>query len=420
MAIDVSDRSVLLLHDGELADLRGLVAAVGARVLDARDAPDAGPWGAVDVVFATPRHLRDLDRAGRDGPTVRIAVLDHDARTLRALCRRAGVDFVVLRPVHPVAVRKLLLHALYRGPDRRARRVAVGLAVRFRTLVRSRPALLADLSVRGCQLVGCRALSPGRRVSVSIPDPAAPGRSFAVSGQVVRAVRGGETGFAVEFRDVSERLRARLREAVAAYSEGPAACHSREVATAWRRFAPPPTPAGPPGEERPEAAAGLAAPVASEPDDDGSPRDGAERREAPRRLYAGRRVVALDEEAARVLVGHDLSAGGMRVAPNPALSVDQQLRVALYGSVGDTPLVLEARVTRDDAERGLVLRFVDVPESSARYLEKLLDALPILIGGSSPASGLVVSEILDDEPREPAPAAEAQVGGLNPASPFGR
>lgn len=110
----------------------------------------------------------------------------------------------------------------------------------------------------------------------------------------------------------------------------------------------------------------------------------------------------------------------MRVAPNPALSVDQQLRVALYGSVGDTPLVLEARVTRDDAERGLVLRFVDVPESSARYLEKLLDALPILIGGSSPASGLVVSEILDDEPREPAPAAEAQVGGLNPASPFGR
>ena len=103
----------------------------------------------------------------------------------------------------------------------------------------------------------------------------------------------------------------------------------------------------------------------------------------------------VDEEAARVLVGHDLSAGGMRVAPNPALFVGQQLRVALYGSPGETPLVVDARVIRDDGERGLVLHFGTVPESAARYLEKLLDVLPILDGGRSPAPGLVVSEILD-------------------------
>lgn len=409
MGIDVSGRSVLLLHDGELADVRSLVEAIGARVLDAREGPPEG--AEVDVVLATPRYLREVDRVARGAQVVRIAVLDHDARTLRALCRRAGVDLVVRRPVHPVAVRKLLLHALYRGPDRRARRVAVGVPVRFRTWLRSRPALLADLSVRGCQLVGCKALLPGRRVAVSIVDPGAPGRSFSVSGRVVRAVRGGESGFAMEFRGVSERVRARLREAVAVYGEGPAACSSAEVASAWRRFAPPPTPAEPPDEERgaaapgdalagfaPAGAADLAEEAPPGGDDPREPTED-ERRRAPRRLYEGRRVVALDEEAARVLVGHDLSAGGMRVAPNPALFVGQRLRVALYGSPGETPLVLEARVARDDGERGLVLRFGAIAESPRRYLDKLLDALPVLDGGRSPAPGLVVSEILEAEER---------------------
>lgn len=391
MAIDVSDRSVLLLHDGELADVRGLVEAIGAGVLEAREA--AGTVAGADVVLATPRYLRDLDRIEGGEKGVRIAVLDHDARTLRALCRRAGVDLVVRRPVHPVALRKLLLHALYRGPDRRAHRVAVGVPVRFRTWLRARPALLADLSVRGCQLVGCRALPPGRRVSVSIPDPTSPGRSFRVSGRVVRAVRGGETGFAMEFRGVPERVRARLRESVAHYGDGPAICHGREAAAAWRRFAPPPTPADPPDEERACAAAPPAdATVAC------SAVDGSERRETTRRRYEGRRVVALDDEAARVLVGHDLSSGGMRVDPNPALFVGQRLRVALYGSPGETPLVLDAQVARDDGERGLVLRFGALSEPARRYLDKLLDALPVLDAGRSSAPGLAVSEILDAEP----------------------
>jgi hypothetical protein len=410
VAIDVSSRSVLLLHDGELADLRALVEAIGARAVEARE-PPAGDSDFA-VVLATPRHLREVHRAGSGARVVRIAVLDHDARTLRALCRRAGVDLVVRRPVHPIAVRLLLLHALYRGPDRRARRVAVGVPVRYRGLLYSKPALLADLSTRGCQLVGCKPLAPGRRVTVYLPDPSAANRSFSVAGRVVRAVRGEERGFAVEFQGVSERTRARLRESVGAWSDGPAACHAREVAAAWRRFAPPPTPADPPDDERAAGALGapdderaagaLGTPDASEASPAGfpAPDEGDdERRGAPRRLYEGRRVVALDEEAARVLVGHDLSAGGMRVAPNPALFVGQRLRVALYGSPGETPLVLDVEVARDDGERGLVLRFGTVPEHARRYLDKLLDALPVLDTGRTPAPGLVVSEILEAEER---------------------
>jgi len=73
--------------------------------------------------------------------------------------------------------------------------------------------------------------------------------------------------------------------------------------------------------------------------------------------------------------------------------------VALYGSAGETPLVLEVEVARDDGERGLVLRFRTVAESAQRYLDKLLDALPVLDAGRSPAPGVVVSEILEAEER---------------------
>jgi hypothetical protein len=417
---DVSDRRVLLLHDGELADLRALVEKLGAQVVE--------PSGTehedmdFDVVLATPRRLRDVSRSSARPNAVRIAVLERDARTLRALCRRTGVDLVVLRPVHPTAVRLLLLHALYRGPDRRVRRVAVGVPVRFRSGFRSHPALLADLSTRGCQLVGCSPRAPGKHLKVSIPDPAAPGRSFAVTGQVVRLVRGLDPGFAVEFRSVGARVREQLQAAVAAYAEGPGPCNSRDAAVAWRQFAPPATPAGPPDEQSlsgsdvspcspcsetamepsSEGADGSAIAEADAADASLAPPDpasaeqtDAERRRASRHRYEGRRVVALDEEAARVLLGHDLSIGGMRVAPNPALHVGQQLRVALYGSPGETPLVLETQVFRDDGERGLVLRFDGSDDGARRYLAKMLDSLPVLDGGRESAAGLVVSEILD-------------------------
>src|SRR5690606_29394194 len=108
VAIEVSQRNVLLLHDGELADVRALVEDLGVRAIEAREPP--GEDYEFAVVLASARHLREVHRVGRGPQVVRIAVLDHDARTLRALCRRAGVDLIVRRPVHPLAVRLLLLH----------------------------------------------------------------------------------------------------------------------------------------------------------------------------------------------------------------------------------------------------------------------------------------------------------------------
>jgi hypothetical protein len=124
----------------------------------------------------------------------------------------------------------------------------------------------------------------------------------------------------------------------------------------------------------------------------------AERRRVPRGSYAGRRVVALGDEAARVLIGRDLSPGGMRIDPNPRLQVGQRLRVALHVSQGEAPVVVEAEVDRDDGALGLVLRFRGVPDPVVRYLTKMVDSLPVLEASSSSAERVVISEILDAEP----------------------
>jgi hypothetical protein len=242
---------------------------------------------------------------------------------------------------------------------------------------------------------------------VYLPDVSAQGRVFPVGGRVVREVPGGpgDPAFAVAFDRLSERTAARLKDAVAAHLEGPAAM---PAAGASRAAAPPaevaaPAPDGSTGiyvgpasrevvrvpAEFAQGAAPLEPELPAELDPD--------RRLVPRRSYAGRRVVALGEEAARVLIGRDLSPGGMRVDPTPALQLGQRFRLALHVSQRETPLVVVAEVARDDGERGLVLRFHDVGEPGVRFLTKMIDALPVLETSNASAERVVVSEILEVE-----------------------
>ena len=55
-------------------------------------------------------------------------------------------------------------------------------------------------------------------------------------------------------------------------------------------------------------------------------------------------------------------------------------------------LELALEVARDDAERGLVLRFVDLDAGAERYLGKMVDSLPAIQGANAP---IVVSEIVE-------------------------
>ena len=183
--LDASDRTLLMLHDGELADVKTLAESIGVQVIEGVATGAVAEW---DVLVTSARYAKSEHLTGARPNAVRIAVLDRNSRTLRTLLRRSGVDLVVRRPVHPAALRLLLVHALYRGPERRTRRVAVGAPVRFRLGLLKRDGTLADLSMRGCLLLSRHHVRVGQGVVVWVPDPATDGRSFALRGSVVRTV----------------------------------------------------------------------------------------------------------------------------------------------------------------------------------------------------------------------------------------
>jgi len=100
-------------------------------------------------------------------------------------------------------------------------------------------------------------------------------------------------------------------------------------------------------------------------------------RKHSRRAYP-KRVIALQDEAAQVVRARDLSLGGMSVDPDPLLSPGRHISIALHGSGLAEPLVVQARVLRHDAVRGVALRFVELNSSTKEGLAKLLEDLPIL------------------------------------------
>ncbi len=414
MGLDASNRTLLMIHDGELADVKALATSIGVQVIEGVEAGVAPEW---DVLVTTARYAKSEHLAGGRAKAVRIAVLDRNSRTLCTLLRRSGVDLVVRRPVHPAALRLLLVHALYRGPERRTRRVAVGAPVRFRLGLFKRDGTLADLSMRGCLLLSRHQVRVGQRVVVWVPDPATDGRSFALRGSVVRTMTtdGGERGFGVDFGKVAKEFVPHLKAAVAAHLDGPAAGSKELVSPAIARAqaAPPEVPTPDAGATQPvtykvtgsvrrevarapaEIDEGFAPDSACDVADTATPQDADERRGAERHALAGRRVVALGEQATRVLIGRDLSVGGMRVDRAPNLHAGQVLQLAIHVTAGETPLVVHAEILRDDGERGFALRFRDLSTPAERYLAKMVGSLPVLEAADEPGRGLVVSEIID-------------------------
>jgi len=414
VGLDVSNRTLLMIHDGELADVKTLAESIGVQVIEGAATGAVPEW---DVLVTSARYAKSEHLASARPNAVRIAVLDRNSRTLRALLRRSGVDLVVRRPVHPAALRLLLVHALYRGPERRTRRVAVGAPVRFRLGLLKRDGTLADLSMRGCLLLSRHSVRVGQGVVVWVPDPATDGSSFALRGSVVRTMTtdSGERGFGVNFGKIAKALVPQLKAAVTAHLDGPAAGSKELVSPAIARAqaAPPETPTPDAGTTQPvsyRAAGSVRREVIRVPTDfDGSlapdsacgaadaaeSQDADERRRAARYALAGRRFVALGEQAARVLIGRDLSVGGMRVDRAPNLEPGQILQLAIHVTAGETPLVVRAEIVRDDGERGFALRFCNLSTPAERYLAKMVGSLPVLEAGDELGRGLVVSEIID-------------------------
>jgi hypothetical protein len=414
--------SVLLIDDGELDDVRSLLREIGAETSELRGGaiPERVPPPR-DLLVTTSRRARVAEGwpapMGDPPHPVKIAVVTEDSITARRMLRLMGFDFLVRRPVHPEALRLLLMRCVFRGQERRRHpRSPVGCTVAYRYGLRRGTAILSELSLQGLRLLSTRPLPIGQAMTVRVPGELLGGRSFSLRASVLRS-------------DV-RRSRRERRELDIALCIDPrdreGQRHVEELL--WTIAAGPPSLAEPveePGaaesaSPNPEVLAPLerttakadASPIsASEPEPASERARRSQRRKTrpPKRWRERRRsrrtsfeqkVVADSEAATRILVGRDLSSGGMRVDPDPSLEQGQRLQLAIYGWADEAPLMVGASVTRNEGAHGVGLEFdLSEPGLSDR-LERLISTLPAVESLSDDevgSMGTVVSQVISSE-----------------------
>lgn len=446
---------VLLLDDGELDDVQSILDDAGVsygRIRGGAIAPNTPAPSR--LLIATPRRVDMVSEpgAGNERDLVRIVIVNEDSTTLRARLREVGFDYLVRRPVHPEALRLLILHCVYTGEERRKEpRVPVGMEVSFRTGLLPRRATLADLSTRGARLVSRWPLEPGKRVNLTIPERAGIPRAVTLKGRVIRMSldeRMGNAPYsaAVTFESVPEAVRAELEWILDERARGPATLRpagdpaQQEPGSKRPELDPPEARADDlcrdvsvevdvrlegllEGDETHSATREAdaveipmpffediaATPGASaEPEGDAleerigseAPPDGAEqadRRGSARRSYH-RRIPAFGDRAMRVLVARDLSMAGLRVERETSLEMGDRLHLAIYGDPEEEPFLVWATVERIDGSDGMYLAFDAMHPVLAQQLDAVVANLPAvesLHDDEARAMGTVVTEILN-------------------------
>jgi len=355
---------VLVLHDGELEDVLRLLDEMGVACAGGPPVPGSAP--APRLLVATLRHLA----APAPHTAARIAIVDGPSRGLYKPLPGTSCDFVVQRPIHPAALRGLLMHALYDGPEKRRRpRVALGEPVEIRCAGRQAPALLVGLSARGAGLVARDAPAVEDAIEVLLPAALTRGASQVLAARVISLKEAPESdgswGFSVVFTALSSASQSIVSQIMRARARAR-------------------TPHPPAGESAP-----------AKPRHPATGRNAA--RTSVRKPYP-KAVLATSEGGATPLLGRDVSMGGMRVAPTHGLTLGDELKLVLYGPPGLAPAVVVAEVARDDGEQGWVLHFRDPGAEGRAALEAVVQALPAVASTTEGGDGLspvVVSEVIE-------------------------
>jgi hypothetical protein len=387
---------IRIADDGDLADVRQLIEEIGVEWVaedEAQDRPTA-------LWIGTPGRLIAARVAGAQAAapaTFRIVVADKMTKTLQRQLERERPDFLVSRPFHPAALRLLILHALYVGPERRtSARLAISTMIRFRTSVFSRAATLVELSRGGCRLIARSVPALGESVTVILPRELIGNGGLSLVGRVVAAdpaggFEPGDHACSIAFEAVDNEERRVLLNMLARHAVG--------SASLVLRAGPHASAASSPAAARAVGPAKIAARPAAETAAPQTPASlSSERRRSPRRAYP-RPVLASGGGTARVLIGRDLSSGGMRVAADANLIVGAALKLAVHGPAGRAPLLVRAVVLRNDGEDGCVLRFENLAPQTVAELTEWTRLLPNLTGstlGKAPAVHSIVSEIVEE------------------------
>jgi len=402
--------SILLLDDGELNDVAELFDELELPYERHRggDVPDSMP-PPLDLLVTTPRRAgvvrRGSPAGARNGRPVRIVAVSEDSTAMRRMMRRLGFSLLVRVPTHQSIWRLLVRRALYQGDERRRdTRVAVGSKVSVSGAARSSEVLLMDISNRGCRLMSSHPFEAGDHMSVALPKRTTGGESLVLTGTIARTASDrGEDGeqhytAAMTFdAGLSDGQRAQLGAVINKWSMGPQSIMPPEQGGA---SVPPVESRAIPGltlDDETDPAIRVGQNVSLIADGDAVEVDD-ERRSHARGAFSSP-VIADGVAGRRVLMGRDLSAGGMRIERMSDLSLGDQFKLALYGPTSPEPFEIQASVVRDDGENGLALAFEPLPDDTAAQLEKLVACLPeveSLDEGEARSLGAVISEILDD------------------------
>ena len=381
--------SVILLHDGELDDVRELLDQLGVDYVHLRGGEIPERVDPPQQLFIATSRRATIAREwppsqGTPPRPFKIGIVSEDSNTLRGMLRRIGFDLLIRRPVHPYALRLLVLRALYSGDERRREsRVPVGYEISYRSGVRRRKAVLIELSMRGCRLLLDRPINIGSRLTLDLPPEVTGFRSLQLRAKVIRSLPGEQHAVALCYEKLSVANRRQLVQILEHRASGPLLL-SKTMARSSGAVAESPDPAPERGDEStPIAGAGSIE----------------NRRKSPRAAFE-RRVRSLGEEASRVLMGRDLSVGGMRIEPHSDLEVGTKLQLAIYAAAREEPFIVDAMVVSNDGDEGVGLRFEDIPSGFTARLESLVASLPSvesLHGTEADGLGSVVFQILERE-----------------------
>ena len=407
---------ILLVDDGELGEVAAMLERLDIDHVRLRG-------GQIGDEVEPPSHLliataRRASVVKRDVPVdpLRIIAVDEDSNAMRRMLRRMGFHLLVRRGVHAEVWRLLVERALFQGDERREHdRLAVGAPISFASYREARgeseisAALLIDISNRGCRIGTHELLEPGARIALAMRLDDQGGDVLNLRGRVVRCGTRSRRGpyaytaamlFDADLADEDRLLLARLLNDLSvgpgSITYGPAEalppCESPVI----------------PGltldaETDPAFHAGVQVDFQSAEEPSRAERADVidiNRRRSPRGNFTSRVVATSGPEDAphsRVLMGRDLSTGGMRIESLPDVAVGDRFQLAVYGPAEQEPFLIEALVERDDGERGFGLRFLDLSRETARGLEKLVACLPdveSLDEGETGGLGAVVSEII--------------------------
>jgi hypothetical protein len=410
---------ILLIDDGELDEVALVLESEGLAYdrmrgghIPAQVAPPR------DLLIVTPRRVERVRPANpadaRPERPLRIIAIGEDSPAMRAQLRRAGLDLLVRMPADAEIWRLLIARALYQGGERRDdERIAIGspvaIAVDADASETESKTMLIDLSNRGCRLRTDKAFQENDPIAITLPTDSEAGREdepLTLRGQVRRiAFESGsdQRALAVAFdAGMPESSRTRLAALINRWASGSGSKDSAPDAM---------LPAIPPcqlpslpdltldDETDPPVAAGEEIRVVlTEVEGNDISTTDAERRSLTRGQFESP-LVAEGQNGRVVLIGRDLSAGGMRIERGGHLELGDRFRIGLHSPVAGEPFVVQAEIIRDDGDEGFALVFDKVAPRVAVELEKLVACLPdveSLDDGEIGGLGAILSEIMVD------------------------